>query len=742
MGRAARAESRYVAAPVRRPPLPATARWWLLAIVLACIPAFGPAISAPFQFDDIAAISDNHTIDRLWPPSALATQPPRSAVSGRPVVNYSLAINRAIDRVRGATGSASRTSTTSYHVINLLLHIATGLLLFGLIRRTVQAAFTEWSSSAEGVALAVTGIWLLHPIQTEAVNYVVQRTELLVSICYLGTLYASTRAWDASSTAGRRAWSAVAVTACVLGMGSKEVMVSAPFAVMLYDYAFRAASWRELWRNRGRAALYLALLATLSLLAVLVATGARADSVGFGLGITWYAYFYSQMWAIAHYVRLLAWPSGLTYDYGEHAVGGMSGVPGFILLLAFGAATVWAWTRPRWRWFAFLGTCFFLLLGPSSSVVPIRTEIAAERRVYLASAALIVLAVVGAEALRRRVIAARSTSIPAWRIGTWAAAIAGCTYYVLASARRSALYQNPEGLWRDAMITVPSNARAYENVAAVIVRADARRIPEADSLLRAAIAVDSTYLTAWTNLAELELEQNHTPQAKDLLDRVLRINPDFVDAQVRLGGVLVKLGESPRAIPLLERAAATHATDEIWVTLASAYLATGRQPDAMAALGKAVELNPRRADASSYLGVQLMDAGRPDQALPYLEAAAAAGGGPGLTYALLSLAYAQLGRQVDAGRVAADAVGRAGNDPTAFVALGRTMLLLGHAAEAISYFGEGVRLAPTDPEAVTRLGIARAAMGDQAAAADLFRRALQLQPGYPPAVQALAKLGR
>ena len=119
---------------------------------------------------------------------------------------------------------------------------------------------------------------------------------------------------------------------------------------------------------------------------------ARARSVGFHLGLPWYEYLYSQAWAIAHYLRLFIWPDQLTLDYGSAPIRGLGGVPGFILLFVFGVVTVAAWTRAnRWGWVAFLGTLFFFLLAPSSSFVPIATEIAAERRIYLALAAVIVL---------------------------------------------------------------------------------------------------------------------------------------------------------------------------------------------------------------------------------------------------------------------------------------------------------------------------------------------------------------
>src|SRR5207249_10579825 len=95
---------------------------------------------------------------------------------------------------------------------------------------------------------------------------------------------------------------------------------------------------------------------------------------------------------------LVVWPSRLTFDYGQRPIAGLAGIPGLILLASFGIATIIAWTRPtRWRWFGFLGATFFLLLTPSSSVVPIITEIAAERRMYLALAPVLVLLVLVTE---------------------------------------------------------------------------------------------------------------------------------------------------------------------------------------------------------------------------------------------------------------------------------------------------------------------------------------------------------
>ena len=301
----------------------------LLAIILiATVIAFAPALKAPFVFDDVDAISRNPTIENVFPLSTSLAPPPRVTVSGRPAVNFSLAVNHAINDAFGIAAD-SGSGTLVYHATNIALHLMCGLLLFGVIRRTASLqSLGQWANeNAEPIAFVATAFWLLHPIQTEAVDYTIQRTELLVSLCYLGTLYASIRAWDAARSGRRNAWLATGVLACLVGVASKEVMVTAPFVAAAYDRVFRADSWRTLFAQRARLWFYAALLATLGVLAALIAAGGRADSVGFSLGLPWYRYLYSQAWAIAHYLILLVWPRDLRFDYGDQPIGGLRGVP-------------------------------------------------------------------------------------------------------------------------------------------------------------------------------------------------------------------------------------------------------------------------------------------------------------------------------------------------------------------------------------------------------------------------------
>ncbi|HXD23923.1 MAG TPA: hypothetical protein VN613_11255, partial [Gemmatimonadaceae bacterium] len=454
----------------------------MLALAAATLICYAPAFRAPFVLDDAI------TVDASARWSAAEGMP----TAGRPLVMLTLGANYHLNELLGVDQSADPggpNKTIVYRAFNLCLHLLTGALLFLVLRRAMRERPIpeDWRAIADPLAGAVAALWLLHPIQSEVINYVVQRSEGLASCFYLATLYASQRAWDADAAARIR-WYALAVAACLLGMLSKEIAITVPLAVMLYDRAFRLPSWRALlapgrWRGLLYALLWITCLATFAT----VAFGTRGRTAELNGGVTWYGYLYTQCWAIAHYLRLVVWPNALSPDYGFRTIHGARGVAGALLLGAFAIATIVAWTRvERFGWFAFTGSMFFVLLAPSSSVVPVVLEVAAERRIYLALAAVLVLAVVGAEHLRRRA----RRPVP----GRWAVAAAGALAVVLTAttARRSYAYTNPESLWREAVRAVPQNSRAREQLGLALLALPAPNMAAAESAFVQALATDSS----------------------------------------------------------------------------------------------------------------------------------------------------------------------------------------------------------------------------------------------------------
>jgi hypothetical protein len=208
-----------------------------------------------------------------------------------------------------------------------------------------------------------------------------------MAMWYLATLLASMRAHDPDH---RRAWSAAAVVVCALGMATKETMVTAPLLVVLLDRSFVYPSFTHAFLDRGR--LYAALAGTWVVLAALLLTGAREDSVGFSLGVSSWTYLLNQSDIITDYLRRALWPYPLVFAYGEPRALTLGDVwPEVAFILALAALACWIWrTRPQ---VGILALAFFVVLAPTSSVVPIATEVGAERRMYLPLMALTVLIV-------------------------------------------------------------------------------------------------------------------------------------------------------------------------------------------------------------------------------------------------------------------------------------------------------------------------------------------------------------
>ena len=195
-----------------------------------------PRAPCAFIFDDSYTILRNRSIEQLWPLVGSAEQPgplcpPRFyPTAGRPLVNLTFALNY----------HAGERDPFGYHVLNLILHWLSALLLWAILTRTFRLEYFSGRFAGVGELLAFLAalLWSLHPLQTESVIYVTQRTELLMGFCFLATLYCSLRYWSAESRIGRSTWLALATTASLAGMASKEVMVSAPLLVLLFERTF------------------------------------------------------------------------------------------------------------------------------------------------------------------------------------------------------------------------------------------------------------------------------------------------------------------------------------------------------------------------------------------------------------------------------------------------------------------------------------------------------------------------
>ena len=643
-------------------------------IVLAGLAAYHNSFSGPFVFDDPAAILENPTIRRLWSMADVLSPPIWQTVGARPVANLSLAINYAF----------GGTEVWGYHAMNLAIHLLTGLALFGVVRRTLALRVASDDSALQTEAAWLGGtvalLWTVHPLQTEAVTYTIQRTESLMGLFYLLTLYCFLRGVESSladggaqgasplQTGGSRSggpnpqttrwrWFGLSIGACLLGMGSKEVMVSAPVMVLLFDRTFVAGTLREAWHQREK--FYLGLAATWLPLAYLVASagGNRGGTTGTGSGVTLGAYALTQFPAVVDYLWLSVWPHPLVFDYGvEWVKDALDAVPAALVVIALVAGTLVA--LKRWPVIGFAGAWFFSILAPTS-LVPGARQTMAEHRMYLALAAVVSLLVLGLYSWAGR----RSLAV-------WLAAAVGLGWLTV---ERNRDYRTELAIWSDTVAKRPGNPWAQCNLGMALY--EDGRAAAALPYFEKSIKIDPAEAGAQNDLGLALAQLGRLPEAVTAYETALRLRPNFAEAHNNLGLALSDLNRPAEALPHLERAVRLKPQlDAAHFNLGIALLHLGRPDEAVIRFREAIQINPRYAAAHTNLGNALFQLGRPTEAIGEFETAT------------------RLDPQ----------------DVKAQFNLAMVLSQVGRNQEAITHFQEVLRLRPDDDEARDHLARLRA----------------------------------
>lgn len=543
-------------------PCPGPGKWWCGVCVTAVIVVYLNSFPAPFLFDDHAAIVENPHVRHLWPLSGALTAPRETTAAGRPTLCLSLAVSYAIsgDHVWG------------FHAVNILIHAAAAGLLFVVVRRTLNSLRLRdrYGARANVLACCVALVWVVHPLHTMCVTYIVQRAESLMGLCYLATLYCVIR-----STESRR-WGVGAILACLVGMGAKEAMATAPVVVLLYDVLFLSGSFRGTMRRR--AWVYVGLMACWIPLGFLVASAPRSESAGVSLTtISVWEYLRTQPEVILHYLRLVVWPSPLVLDY-EWPVATQWWeivLPGTVIVGMLAATVVGVMRRRAW---SMAGVWFFGVLAVSSSVVPI-VIVASEHRMYLPSAAVITMFVVGGDAVISRARSIPSQAKPLIVTGV-VLALGGVTIV------RNRDYYSAIGIWKDVISKRPENPRAHCNLGAALEAGD-----------------------------DLQGALPH-------LEHAVRLNPRYADARYNLGSVLGKLGRLNEAMVQLEECLRLRPREErAHYNLGYAYQLKNQYREAIGHYRAALEIKPSYTLARSNLGVALAFSGMPADAIAELRTA-------------------------------------------------------------------------------------------------------------------------
>lgn len=721
------------------------------------VAAYASSFSGQFLFDDVRHIVENPQIRDLSHLGEILSH-------RRPAVNLSLAVNYALGGL----------DVWGYHLWNLLVHLLASLTLFGIVRRTLLGYpfRTFGSESATYVALATALIWVVHPIQTQSVTYVVQRGESMMGLFYLLTLYCVIRGVKSPF---RRFWHSVAVMACAVGMGCKAVIVTVPVVVLLYDYVFLARSFRVAMRRRW--GLYLALASTWLILGASgVVTGVLAPprgvsaTVGFGYqGVTPSAYLATQFGVILHYLKLSLWPSSLCLDYWWPVARTAGAIvwPGTLITGLF-AATCWMIVRKSWA--GFLGGWFFLVLAPTSSFIPIK-DLAFEHRMYLPLAAVVVCAVVSGQTLLGRLHTLNGLG-PATAMaigGGWVATIVGVLGYL--TMQRNGVYHSSLAMWSDVVAKRPDNPRAHSDLGMAL--AATGDLDQAIDQYRLSLSLAPRYATAHNNLGnalvkrdELEEGISHIREALDLRPRfakahnnlgvalakqgrfteagecysnALKYNPDYPDALRNLGNILLKKGKLAEAIERYEAALDHDPThSEAHNSLAAALIESGQIDQAIGHCKTALDLRANFPEAHNNLGVAYLRQHRPSDAIAcFVEALTIR---PNYVDARENLTDV-MAREGKIDRILGDYASMLPLNSIAaraYVKRGEAAVQAGNSLAALQAYEEALRVDPTSVRARVQRGRVLRTVGQTEEAISEFREAIGRDPEYLSAYKNLA----
>ena len=497
------------------------------------------ALDNPFHFDDLHSIEHNPHIRSLQNLPDFFTDlhtfsSERRGTMFRPLLLTSYAFNYWL---HGA-------AVQGYRWVNLLLHVLCSTLVFCLLRRLGGPARVAWVGGA---------LFLLHPTHAEVVNYISSRSDLLVSFFYLAALLLAFKERERIVPGTHFAY--------IAGLLSKSVAFTLPLIVG--GYRVWRWGWRQFWQNGsgylilgGISAAYLGVLVANRFLDSSIAKAPR------GLEVQ----IWTQLKAFVYYLFIFAMPVDLSVEpqfFVAQSLWAPAPLLAALLLVSMGF-----WAYQSRRRLPLLGWVFFLVALLPASLFPLNLLVG-ERRMYLASAGLILVLAWAWEPLLRRL-----------RLGGVIGVAALGLIFAISCVQRNQVWASKIGLWEDAVRQGPRMFRPRANLALAYVKQGRRE--EALAELQVALEIKPDFADAWVEVGNIRKEQGAMEAAKEAYEKALIFDADLEGVYYNLGNI---------------------------------YQESGRPAAAIAYYGQALERNPNFADAHNNLGQALEASGRPDEAL-------------------------------------------------------------------------------------------------------------------------------
>lgn len=543
----------------------------LVALCLA-FAAYSNTFDVPFHFDDFPNIVESPLVRDLsyYTSPSKGMEHDHQGFFARRFMGYlSFALNYKLGGLQ----------VQGYHAVNLLVHLTNVTLVYFLVLmlfRTPRVSLSAMGHDAQGVAFVAALLFALHPLQTQAVTYIVQRFTSMVAMFYLGSLVLYARARMTQGLAPRLALAIGAAICAALAMKTKENAFTLPIAVLLMEAMFFTGSIK---RRLGYLAPILLTLLIIPFTIIGLEFDAERLSEATRLQTTLSrdAYFITQLAVAMTYLRLMAYPAGLNVDH-DHPVYDSLFAPapllGAVVLASLLALAVMLVRRSRHEGKghllvpAFGIAFFFIAMAVESSIFPI-ADVIFEHRTYLPLAG-VALAIASAVSFATN----RASNIKFAKMAAAVVLTLGICALGTLTYERNKVWQSRISLWEDVAQKSPAKARPHYN------------------------------------LGLYYFNRGEHGHAREHLDKSILIEPDNVDTYYNLGLVYYELGQMDKAIGHLESAVEQAPMVAHWhKSLALAYKMANRSMDALGSYRMAAKLNPFDHDIHMIMGIICMENG-------------------------------------------------------------------------------------------------------------------------------------
>lgn len=575
--------------------------WILILFLILGLVVYAPSLAGPFQFDDKRVIEDpkireRETVGGFLLASVLPGKADpllgRGPVGTRSLVHATFLVDWKLWREK----------TWPYHVENVIIHVFASFLVFVLIGQILQMARGTWRVENETTSyklratryfwLSVFGglVFLLHPVQTQAVAYISQRFESVAAMLYLAAVVLYLR----RSYAG--AW-----LAGLAAMSSKETAITLPIALVMVEvWVIRR---RFNWRQGLILGAFFLLAMKIPLQVVMSADlGGQVPTVAQIVdqakavekqeaGMTRWTYLLTQFNVMRTYIRLMLVPvrQSIDYDYPLQMGWDAKTIASLTGLVSLVAISILAWKKGNRLATLAIGW-FFITLAPTSSVIPIR-DLIYEHRLYLSLVSFVLVLVSLIYKFNERY---RQQMI-----------IGGAVLLMIYSGltlARSAVWANELRLWEDAWRKAPNKSRTNKNYGFLL--GEEGRLKEARVRLERAIELESDNQDYFITLGAVYLKAQEWDKARTTFERATELRPDKADGWNNLGVALFQLKkyqESKRAFEVaLEKEPEFYMA---WLGLGGAEIVLGNLEAAQVALNRAVEIDPKAPETYRNLAI-------------------------------------------------------------------------------------------------------------------------------------------